>query len=109
MISVSRRQFWLGLAVLIAVIGIGVGAYFVGHSSGEDLDVARAQGAQQGQTEGAAKGAAEGFTAGRRAGRRAAFGNAYKQSYREAYRKAYEDAGLDPPDDISVPKLGEQQ
>ena len=57
MISVSRHQFFVGLAVVAALVLLGVGGYLVGHSTGEDLDAATAQGTAQGQREGAAKGA----------------------------------------------------
>jgi hypothetical protein len=104
MISVSRRQFWLGLLLIVAVIAVGVGGYFVGQSAGEDLDAARSEGTAQGQREGSARGAEEGFAEGRKEGRKAAFAKSYEKSYREGYRTSYEDAGLDPPEEITVPK-----
>jgi hypothetical protein len=103
MTSINRRQLLIGLALFVVLILLAGGAYLIGHSTGEDLDAARAQGAAQGQREGAAQGAEKGFTAGRKKGHKAAYAETYPRSYREAYRAAYEDAGLDPPNEVTVP------
>jgi hypothetical protein len=108
-ISVSRRQFLVGLGLLVVVVALGVGGYLFGRSTGEDLDAARAHGTALGQTEGSAKGASEGFTAGRKEGRNAAYAKSYDRSYRDGYQQAYEDAGLNPPDEITVPDRSSKQ
>jgi hypothetical protein len=100
--SVSRHQFLLGLGLIAVLVLLAASGYLLGHSTGEDLDAARVQGAAQGQSEGAAQGAKEGFAAGRKEGRKAAYAETYPRSYREAYRGAYEDAGLDPPNEVTV-------
>jgi hypothetical protein len=91
-------------AAIVLIVGLAAGGYFLGKSSGEDLDAARAQGAAVGQRAGAAQGASEGFAQGRKEARGKAFATSYTTSYRASYRQAYEDAGLDPPDQIDVPK-----
>jgi hypothetical protein len=107
-ISVTRRRkVFTGLSVILLLAALGVGGYVLGHSTGEDLDAARAEGTAQGQREGAAEGAEQGFAEGRTQGREEAYSESYKSSYQTAYREAYEDAGLGPPDTIEVPKARE--
>ena len=103
-ISLTRHQLLIGIGCVAIVALFGLGGYLLGHSTGEDLDAARAEGTEQGQREGAAQGAEEGFTQGRKEGRKEAFTKSYEESYRKAYRGAYDDAGLDPPEDVDVPK-----
>jgi hypothetical protein len=107
-ISVSRRRkVFAGLSLILLLAALGAGGYLLGHSTGEDLDTARAEGTTQGQREGAAQGAEEGFAEGRTQGRKKAYSKSYKRSYQTAYRDAYADAGLNPPDAIEVPKARE--
>jgi hypothetical protein len=106
-ISLTRRQLLIVVASVAAIVGFGAAGYLIGHSTGEDLDAAREQGTAEGQREGSAQGAEEGFAEGRKEGREKAFAQSYDESYREAYGQAYEDAGLDPPEEITVPKPGE--
>jgi hypothetical protein len=101
-----RRRRALSIAVVVLALagGAGVGAYFVGRSTGEDLDAARAAGAAAGQREGAAKGAQQGYAEGFKAGREKGYEQTYDEAYKAAYRKAYEDAGLTAPEKVSVPQ-----
>lgn len=91
-----RRPVAVALLVLALAAGAGIGAYFVGRSTGEDLDAARAAGAAAGQREGAAKGAEEGYAKGFAQGQKKGYRETYENAYREAYRTALEDAGYTP-------------
>ncbi len=99
----TRTAVFVSAVVLLAA-GLGVGGYFLGRSTGENLDAARAAGAAAGQNRGAAKGAAQGYAVGLKAGRKAGYGQTYPTAYRKAYRKAFEDAGLSAPTKVSLPK-----
>ena len=90
--------------LVVALLGAGaaVGGYFLGDSSGADLDSARQQGTEAGRAEGAARGAEQGYAEGLREGRQQGYQETYAAAYREAYRKAYEDAGLTAPETVSV-------
>lgn len=99
-----RSQILLSIAVLVAAIGLGIGAYFVGKSSGEDLDAAKAAGTAAGQESGAARGTRIGYAKGFKEGREKGFEQTYSDAYREAYAKAWNAAGLEPPDEIKVPE-----
>jgi hypothetical protein len=97
--GLARRTAAVVLVVLLAA-GVGTGAYFLGKSSGEDLDAARAEGAAEGREAGADVGTRRGFREGFREGREEAFDTAFEATYRGAYRKALQEAGLTPrPDD----------
>ena len=92
----------IGLACLVA----GVGAYFLGKGSGDDVDTARLEGAAAGKQAGAIEGAATGYSSGFQKGRDEGFNKSYIPAYRINYKRAFEQAGLDVPDseDIDVPE-----
>ena len=75
-----------GVALLAAAAGVG--AYFVGKASGEDLDAARAAGTAQGQRYGSARGTERGYDEGFKQGRRAGYRETYKKAYDSAHKKA---------------------
>jgi flagellar biosynthesis/type III secretory pathway protein FliH len=104
---IRRRKVFTGLSLILVLAALGAAGYVLGHSTGEDLNAARVEGTAQGQREGAVKGAEEGFAAGRQRGRNEAYAESYERSYQAAYSNAYEDAGLDPPEDIPVPRGSE--
>jgi hypothetical protein len=93
----------VGTVALAVVLGC-FGGYLAGRSTGEDLDSARAAGAQLGQMKGRREGALEGRRAGLRAGHKLGFRQTYPDAYRTAYSKAFEEAGLSAPEQVSVPK-----
>jgi hypothetical protein len=97
------RVALLGLA--LATI-FGAGGYLIGHSTGEDLNAARAQGQEAGEEAGATRGAAKGFATGFKKGRDKGFDRAYAPSYKKSYAQAFEDSGLEKPSksEIKVPK-----
>ena len=102
-IEVRLSTLALIIAALVAALALGVGGYFYGKSTGEDLDAARTQGAEAGRAKGAAKGAVEGYAAGFKKGREVGFAHAYPKAYRTSYAKAFDDAGLDAPDVQDIP------
>ena len=99
-----RRWVMIGVLVLLIAAGAGIGAYFYGKSTGEDLDAARAEGTAAGQKKGAAQGAEEGYAEGFEKGRAEGYEESYAQTYRHAYIEAFEDADLEPPKKIKVPE-----
>lgn len=100
----SKRWVLIGVLVLLIAAGAGVGAYFYGKSTGEDLEAARAEGTEAGQKKGSAEGAEEGYATGFEEGRAEGYGESYTETYRHAYAEAFEDAGLEPPKKIKVPQ-----
>ena len=92
----------IGILILLIAAGAGMGAYFYGKSTGEDLDAARAEGAAAGQKKGAAKGAEKGYEEGFEEGRREAYAESFEEAYRVAYRKAFKDEGLEAPTKVKV-------
>ena len=94
----------LAVSIAACVLLGGLG-YLLGANSGEDLDVARSQGAIAGRAEGLKSGEARGVAVGRRIGFRKGFNEAYAPAYRSAYAADWEDAGLDSPakQEIEVP------
>jgi hypothetical protein len=100
-----RSRAVIGIGALVAVLAIAGGAYVLGHSSGADVDAAKASGSAEGRAQGAAQGAQEGLSEGKRKGRKDALSSSFEESYVAAYKKAYEDAGLDVPKeaDVDVP------
>lgn len=104
-VALNVRSLMIGLVVVLLAIALGVGGYFVGKGTGEDLDAARAQGATAGKKAGTLKGTKQGFKAGFRKGKSKGYEKAYGPAYKSSYVKAYEDAGLDAPakSEIEVP------
>ncbi|MDQ2630220.1 MAG: hypothetical protein M3Y75_04475 [Actinomycetota bacterium] len=97
-LEVRFSTIGLVATVLAAALAIGVGAYFIGRGTGEDLEAARTAGAQAGHRKGAAIGAAEGYAMGFKRGREAGFKRTYPKAYRKSYAKAFEEAGLEAPE-----------
>ncbi len=94
------------VAIVIAALAVGVGAFFLGKGTGDDVDTARLEGDAAGRQAGAIEGAAAGYAAGFQKGRDAGFSKAYVPAYKLNYKRAFEQAGLDAPtsDEIDVPK-----
>jgi hypothetical protein len=101
--SFASRRWLVGLVGGLLVVALGIGAYFIGLSSGEDLEQARATGAAVGERQGAATGRKAGFRHGFRGGLEATFDAAYAEAFRRAYQAQFENADLKPPDRIEVP------
>jgi hypothetical protein len=96
--GLSGTRLWLiGLGVAVLVGLAAGGGFTLGHSSGSDLDSARAEGAAVGHRAGARKGAAEGRVTGGQEGGERGFEQTYDHYYRVAYRAAFEEAEPDPP------------
>jgi hypothetical protein len=102
-VSLRRRGILLGLGGLLVVSALGVGAYYVGLSTGEDLEAARAEGISAGQKRGSADGRQEGYQEGYRVGRRRGFDQAYPPAYRDAFLRELKNADLDAPTRVQVP------
>jgi hypothetical protein len=102
--GLRRRILAIVAAGVIATAGAGVGAYFVGHSGGEDLDSARAAGRAAGEKRGQAVGEKQGLAQGRRQGQAQAFGVSFTEAYVAAFRREFRDAGLNAPGKIEIPK-----
>jgi hypothetical protein len=101
--GLSGARLWLiGLGVAVLVGLAAGGGFTLGHSSGPDLDSARAQGAAVGHRAGAKQGAAEGRVVGGREGGERGFEQTYDHYYRVAYRAAFEEAELATPTGIEV-------
>lgn len=100
------NKVYVGLGVLLAAVAVGVGAYFIGKSSGADLDAAKAAGEAAGRVKGAEIGSRQGYALGFKAGRKQGYEKTLAPAYRQAYQKAYEDAGLEAPElsEIDVPQ-----
>lgn len=96
------RMLVLVIAFIALAGGATVGGYFLGDTTGADLDAARAEGAAAGEKAGTAEGAKEGYADGLKQGREEGYEETYADAYREAYADAYEAAELDPPKDIEV-------
>jgi hypothetical protein len=92
----QRKPLAISAIVLALAAGVGVGGYFLGRNSGEDLDAARAAGARQGQREGAARGAERGYGQGFRRGRRQGYRHSYGPAYDRAYNAELRKAGFEP-------------
>lgn len=93
--ALQRHRATITGASVCAVVAAAAGGYLVGHSSGKDLDAARAKGQAAGRVAGVKHGTERGRSAGAQAG--------FKSGYEAAYRKAFEDAGLDAPKSVEVP------
>jgi hypothetical protein len=94
------------LAFAVVLAGLGVGAYFVGHSRGEDLTAARAAGTSVGAKAGKHRGQHRGYARGFKRARSQSFARAYEDAFRDAYVSAFKDEGLPPPHRVSVPAAG---
>lgn len=104
--DLDRRRI-AGIALIVlACLVVGVGTYFIGKGSGDDVEAARQEGEVAGRQAGAIEGASEGYPAGFRKGRERGFRRAYVPAYRLNYKRAFEQAGLDVPTDreIEVPE-----
>jgi hypothetical protein len=102
-LGLSGARLWLiGLGVAVLVGLAAGGGFTLGHSSGPDLESARAEGAALGHRAGTLKGAAEGRVTGGREGGERGFEQTYDHYYRVAYRAAFEVAELAPPAGIEV-------
>jgi flagellar biosynthesis/type III secretory pathway protein FliH len=99
-----RKPLLAALAILVGA-GAAIGGYFIGYSTGEDLDAAREAGAAAGREAGSARGAEQGYAQGFKEGRKKGYQQTYASAYEEAYRKAYDEAGLTPPKKVSVPEV----
>lgn len=96
---------WLVWTVVVAVaLAVGVGAYLIGRSTGEDLDAAKAAGAAAGRRVGIARGTHRGYADGFKRGRNEGYAETYPDAYARAYRQAFKDVDLSPPKDVPVPK-----
>jgi len=94
------------LAVVVVLAGLGTGAYFVGHSSGEDLAAARAAGTSAGSKAGKHRGEHRGYERGFKRARSLSFARAYDDAFRHAYASAFRDIGVPPPVHVNVPDAG---
>ena len=94
------------LAVGVVLTGLGVGAYFIGHSGGEDLAAARAAGTSAGSKAGKHRGEHRGYAKGFRRARSQSFASAYADAFRNAYTSAFKDRGLPPPSHVNIPDAG---
>lgn len=102
-VEIRSRTLVLVGATLIAAAVLGVGAFFYGKSTGEDLDAAREAGTQAGRAEGAREGSARGYAAGFKKGREKGYDEAYGPAFTKSYKEAYVKAGLDAPADKDIP------
>ena len=84
-------------AIVVASLVVGIGAYFLGKGTGDDVDTARLEGAAAGKQAGAIEGASKGYAEGFQKGRDAGFEKAYIPAYKLNYKRAFEQAGLDAP------------
>jgi hypothetical protein len=102
----TRRGRIVAVALIVLMVagGAGVGAYFAGRSTGEDIEAARAAGAAAGRKAGTAKGTKQGYAEGLKVGREKGYQQTYADAYKAAYRRAFEDAGLAVPEQVSVPQ-----
>lgn len=85
------------IAVAVVLGGLGAGAYFVGHSSGEDLAAARAAGTSAGSKAGKQRGEHRGYARGFQRARSQSFASAYGDAFRREYASAFRDIGVQPP------------
>jgi hypothetical protein len=99
----GRRGIALVSALLALGLAVGAGGYVIGAHGGEDLDAARAAGAEQGRQEGKRDGTLSGNASGFRKGWLTGIRKTYRHAYRDAYRDEVEQAGIDPPREIDVP------
>jgi hypothetical protein len=107
--SFPRFSLRLVIAVLASVVvlaGLGVGAYVVGHSRGQDLAAARAAGANAGSKAGKHRGERQGYATGFKRARSQSFASAYEDAFRNAYTSAFKDQGMPPPSHVDVPDAG---
>jgi hypothetical protein len=105
-LTLRDRLPWRAItAALLALclVGAGIGGYLIGNSPEVDLDAVRSTAAAKGQKEGSQAGTKEGYAQGFRAARKRTYGSAYSTAYKQAYVAEFESAGLDPPEQISVP------
>lgn len=104
-VEIRSRTLLIAALVVVAAIAAGVGAFFYGRGTGEDLDAAREAGAQAGRAAGTKKGTASGYAAGFKEGRKKGYKDAYEPAFKESYVEAFEKAGLDAPagEDIPLP------
>jgi hypothetical protein len=102
----GRQLIFVGVGVLLAAVAVGLGAYFIGKSTGADLDSAKAAGEAAGEIKGAEIGGRRGYALGFKAGRKQGYRQTFAPAYRKAYRKAYEDSGLVAPElsEIDIPQ-----
>jgi flagellar biosynthesis/type III secretory pathway protein FliH len=102
----GRQLIYAGVGVLLAAVAVGLGAYFIGKSTGADLDSAKAAGEAAGRVKGAEIGARRGYALGFKAGRKRGYEKTFAPAYRRAYRKAYVDSGLAAPNpsEIDLPQ-----
>ncbi|HYQ13582.1 MAG TPA: hypothetical protein VEP94_09090, partial [Solirubrobacterales bacterium] len=103
---VRLRQVIAILAVAVVLAGLGVGAYFVGHSGGEDLAAAHAAGARAGAKSGEHRGQHRGYARGYKRARSQGFQRAYDAAFRRAYANAFRKIGVPPPRNVNVPHPG---
>jgi hypothetical protein len=86
------------VAAALVLVVLAIGGFFVGRSTGEDLDAAQSRGYAAGKTSGTASGTAKGLAKGRKE----TFGGAYKRSYVISYKRAYRLEGVTPPKTVKV-------
>jgi len=101
--TMDRRAALIAVAVIVAAVAIGAGAFLLGRSTGEDLSAARAKGHRAGVTLGFAAGTHRGYLRGFAASHRQPSRAAFERAYVAAYRLAFRRAGLTPPQRVSVP------
>jgi hypothetical protein len=92
-----RKQVATVVAIVLASVLVGTGAFLLGKGSGTDVEQAKLGGAAAGKQAGAIEGAARGYSAGFRKGQARGFRKAYVPAYRLYYKRAFEQAGLDVP------------
>ena len=85
-----------GVVVVGCAAAVGAGAYFVGKSTGEDLEAAQTVGTRAGERAGTAKGTKQGYAAGFAQGRKKGYERAYGPAYRVAYTETLDEAGYKP-------------
>jgi hypothetical protein len=102
-VALRRREILLVAGGFLLAAALGVGAYLAGMSTGEDVDAARASGAESGEMRGSAEGRHDGYQEGYRVGRRRGFDDVYRHAYRDAFLRQFRLADLDAPAQVQVP------
>jgi hypothetical protein len=102
---VSLRTVISAVAVALVLAGLGVGAYFVGRSGGEDLAAAREAGTSAGLAAGEHRGEHRGYERGFEGAKAQSFSQAYAEAFRREYASAFRRLGVPPPLHVNVPDV----
>jgi hypothetical protein len=98
-----RRRLVYGFGAVLSCAAMAAGGYVWGSSQGENIELAKKEGARAGELDGTRKGTREGRRLGKQRGFHSTFDDAFRRSFKKGYAAAFREFHLPEPDPGTIP------